>query len=45
MTRLRDRRVGARAVPFDLLDTRGARHTLADYRGRWLLLVLHRHLG
>lgn len=38
-------RVGTLAVPFALDDTGGARHTLADHRGRWLLLVLHRHLG
>ena len=33
------------AVPFELTDTRGQVHRLADYHGRWLLLVLHRHLN
>lgn len=32
------------AVDFDLPDTEGARHRLADYTGHWLLLVFHRHL-
>jgi peroxiredoxin len=45
MTAVRDSRVGTAAVPFDLVDSRGVRHTLAAYRGRWLLLVFHRHLG
>lgn len=33
-----------RAVPFALRDTRGSLHTLEQYAGSWLLLVLHRHL-
>jgi peroxiredoxin len=32
-------------VDFDLVDTSGVHHRLADYRGRWLLLLFHRHLG
>ena len=38
------RRVGQPSVPFVLRDARGREHRLDDYRGRWLLLVLHRHL-
>jgi len=38
-------RTGAGAVEFQLADTRGDIHTLERYRGRWLLLVFHRHLG
>jgi peroxiredoxin len=36
---------GKSAVPFTLLDSRGELHRLDDYRGHWLLLVFHRHLG
>lgn len=36
---------GQPAVPFTLPDSTGRRHRLADYRGRWLLLMFHRHLG
>ena len=35
---------GAPAADFRLRDTEGREHRLADYRGRWLLLVFHRHL-
>ena len=38
-------RLGEEAVPFSLIDTEGRRHELTDYRGHWLLLVFHRHLG
>ena len=38
-------RVGKPAVPFDLDDMQGQPHRLEDYRGYWLLLVFHRHLG
>jgi peroxiredoxin len=38
-------RVGKPAVPFALTDAEGQLHRLEDYRGRWLLLVFHRHLG
>ena len=37
--------VSAPAVPFALEDTSGIVRRLEDYRGRWLLLVFHRHLG
>jgi peroxiredoxin len=37
--------VATTAIDFELVDANGARHTLAQYRGRWLLLVFHRHLG
>ncbi len=33
------------ALPFELLDTLGNVHRLSDSRGRWLILVFHRHLG
>ena len=33
------------AAPFALPDVEGRVHRLEDYRGRWLLLVFHRHLG
>lgn len=36
---------GKPAVPFTLSDSTGAPHRLEDYRGRWLLLMFHRHLG
>ena len=37
-------RVGSPAVAFALEDTTGALHRLEQYRGRWLLIVFHRHL-
>jgi len=36
--------VGSPAVPFRLPDADDGEHRLKQYRGRWLLLVLHRHL-
>lgn len=33
------------AIPFTLTDSAGVVHRLDDYRGSWLLLVFHRHLG
>jgi peroxiredoxin len=36
---------GKPAIPFSLRDSEGQLHQLGDYRGRWLLLVFHRHLG
>ncbi|MDE0827568.1 MAG: redoxin domain-containing protein [Vicinamibacterales bacterium] len=36
--------VGRPAAPFQLFDTDGRAHRLEDYRGQWLLLMLHRHL-
>lgn len=42
--------VGQRAVAFELLDSQGKVHRLEDSRerdgrGRWLVLLFHRHLG
>jgi peroxiredoxin len=37
--------VGSPAAPFALEDTAGAVHRLEQYRGHWLLMVLHRHLA
>lgn len=36
---------GRPAPPFALHDTQGNLHRLDDYRGAWLLLMFHRHLG
>jgi peroxiredoxin len=36
---------GKPAIPFDLPDRDGHTHRLDDYRGSWLLMVFHRHLG
>ncbi len=38
-------RTGSPAVSFALPDTSGLLHRLDDHRGRWLLLVFHRHLA
>ncbi|MGE0623167.1 MAG: hypothetical protein AB7O54_11155 [Pseudomonadales bacterium] len=40
-----EQKTGKRAVAFELSDAAGDRHRLEDFRGRWLLLVFHRHLG
>ncbi len=40
-----DTLTGKPAVPFRLLDSDGRLHRLEDYRGGWLLMVFHRHLG
>lgn len=37
--------VGRQSPRFALFDTEGQRHSSEDYRGHWLLLVFHRHLG
>jgi peroxiredoxin len=37
--------VGLPAIAFALEDTAGTVHRLEQFRGRWLLMVLHRHLG
>ena len=37
--------VGSPAVAFALEDTVGTVHRLEQFRGRWLLMVFHRHLG
>ena len=36
--------VGRPAESFELPDAEDRVHRLDEYRGRWLLLVLHRHL-
>lgn len=36
---------GQPARPFSLQDSEGVIHRLEDYRGDWLLMVFHRHLG
>jgi hypothetical protein len=36
---------GKAAPPFALRDIDGRIHRLETYRGNWLLLVFHRHLG
>jgi peroxiredoxin len=36
---------GRPAIPFELPDAEGRTYRLSDYRGHWLLLVFHRHLG
>jgi peroxiredoxin len=33
------------AIPFSLADSSGRIHNLEEYRGSWLLMVFHRHLG
>jgi peroxiredoxin len=38
-------RQGTDAVTFELCDTSGGLHRLQDYRGRWLLMMFHRHLA
>ena len=37
--------IGQPAIPFELLDADGVSHRIEDYRGFWLLMVFHRHLG
>ena len=39
------KRTDKAAVDFALPDADGHVHRLADFRGRWLLMVFHRHLG
>jgi peroxiredoxin len=36
---------GKPAVPFVLCDSTGQEHRLEEFRGHWLLLMFHRHLG
>lgn len=38
-------RLNEPAAAFTLPDAAGQQRRLEDYRGRWLLLVFHRHLG
>ncbi len=37
--------VGKAALPFMLKGLGGDIHSCDDYRGSWLLLMFHRHLG
>ena len=37
--------VGSPAVAFALADTAGTVYSVEQFRGRWLLMVFHRHLG
>jgi peroxiredoxin len=43
--RAMEKRTGKAAAPFSLPDGEGKTHRLEDFRGSWLLLVFHRHLG
>lgn len=36
---------GKPANNFAIHDSNGNLHTLEEYKGSWLLLVFHRHLG
>jgi peroxiredoxin len=36
---------GKPAVPFTLHDSNAGIHKLEDFKGSWLLMVFHRHLG
>jgi hypothetical protein len=36
---------GQPALPFKMVDSNGQPHGLDDFRGSWLLMVFHRHLG
>jgi peroxiredoxin len=36
---------GQPAISFSLADSGGSIHNLEEYRGSWLLMVFHRHLG
>lgn len=36
---------GKPAQHFAIHDSKGVLHTLQEYKGSWLLLVFHRHLG
>ncbi len=38
-------KVGSPAVAFALEDTAGTVRRLDQFRGHWLLMVFHRHLG
>jgi peroxiredoxin len=37
--------LGHPAASLTLPDATGRTHRLEDYKGHWLLLVFHRHLG
>jgi peroxiredoxin len=36
---------GKPAIPFTLRDSSGATRRLQDFKGNWVLMVFHRHLG
>ena len=36
---------GKPAIPFRLRDSTGQWRQFEEYRGSWLLMVFHRHLG
>ncbi len=36
---------GKPAKNFSIQDSNGTLHTQEEYRGGWLLMVFHRHLG
>ena len=36
---------GKPAITFSLRDSEGRSHHLENYKGNWLLMVFHRHLG
>jgi len=36
---------GKPAKNFAIKDSNGILHTLEEFRGSWLLMVFHRHLG
>ena len=36
---------GKAAINFSIMDSNGTRHTQKEYKGIWLLMVFHRHLG
>jgi peroxiredoxin len=37
--------IGKPAIPFNLRDSNGKVVVLEDFKGSWLLIVFHRHLG
>jgi len=45
MSPIMQNRIGEEAEPFELSDVHGNVYRLADYRGDWLLMMFHRHLG
>jgi hypothetical protein len=36
---------GKTAIPFNIRDSEGHSHNLESYKGNWLLMIFHRHLG
>lgn len=36
---------GKLAKPFSIHDSNGNLHSQEEYKGSWLLMVFHRHLG